>query len=125
MEWDPPDLVDISDPRDVFGHDPRTTPSPESWADFWAQVERLGVWDWTSYAPRGMDGTNWELRLRCGPRSVHAWGNGNAFPPRGGDAGPEFRGFCEAVAQLLGSDELFLWLRDPERYAAQLRSRRR
>ena len=80
-------------------------PAPADWRAFHAALDRAGVWSWSArYEPPDLivDGTQWELSLRCGERVVRSSGS-NAYP---GSMGPEvsrtFGTFLRAVRRLVG-----------------------
>jgi hypothetical protein len=70
-------------------------PSPEKWNSFLAKLDELQVWDWkASYHRTDMcDGSQWELQLAIGDKSVKSYGSG-LFPEK-------FDQFKEALNKLL------------------------
>ena len=56
-------------------------PSISDWVEFWAALDKIGVWSWhTSYHhPEILDGTQWALDLSDGSRSVRCTGS-NRYP---------------------------------------------
>ena len=83
----------------------RVIPSTEEWHGFWADLDRMGVWNWRrEYSAPIWDGIQWSVKLRTQDgRWCHSFGS-NAFPPDG--EGPEpcgvFPSFCGSVSRLLG-----------------------
>jgi len=70
-------------------------PDPAKWTEFLAKMDELGVWDWeASYHRTDMcDGSQWELQLAVGDKSVKSYGSG-LFPET-------FDQFKEALGELL------------------------
>ena len=70
-------------------------PNPEKWSAFLAKIDELRVWDWeASYHRTDMcDGSQWELQLAIGEKSVKSYGSG-LFPEK-------FDQFKEALSKLL------------------------
>lgn len=92
-----------------WGYEPeiRVQPLPEDWQRFWAEMDKIGVWDWEKHYDNMwvLDGTSWSIKLKQGKKRVTSDGS-NAYP---GSEGPEtsatFRAFCRAVQKLLGGFE--------------------
>jgi hypothetical protein len=63
-------------------HQARVRPTEGRWIEFWAELDRIGVWDWL---PRyeaedfSTDGYGWQVSISKGGRMVEAGGY-NAFP---------------------------------------------
>ncbi len=70
-------------------------PDPEKWAAFMAKIDELQVWNWQeSYYQMDMcDGSQWELQLAMGDKTVKSYGS-NKIPEN-------FDQFKEALNELL------------------------
>jgi hypothetical protein len=87
------------------------SPTPQSWEEFWQDVDASGVWEWeVSYVEPGiLDGLGWTLRLEKEGRQIVSQGM-NAYPGivrRIGEPTKEFRQYAEAVDRLIGNTHLF------------------
>jgi hypothetical protein len=87
------------------GHAPperreRLSASPERWATFWEEMDKIGVWAWEpNYSNHEvLDGTQWELKLRHGNLQLKSHGS-NGYP---GENGPEYSP-TSAFAKLLAA----------------------
>ena len=85
----------------------RLRPSPAAWGRLWAELDRIGVWDWLPECHPSMgvtDGYEWELAISVGGRMVTAKGY-EAFPDKGSiseEMSPEWAAFLRALRDLLG-----------------------
>jgi len=83
-------------------------PSDEGWQEFWAGLDRIGVWDWEpNYTEPGtVDGTQWSLEIDYNDRKLKTGGS-NAYPGKSdiGRYSPEFEAFLKAVQALGGGWE--------------------
>ena len=82
----------------------KVVPSAQAWENFWAEMNRIGVWGWRRVYDDGqtLDGCQWEFDLGNGEQSVKCFGS-NQFP--GGDdreTAKPFQEFVAAVARLVG-----------------------
>ncbi len=78
-------------------------PSPEAWKTFWAALDQIGVWGWGPRYdnPEICDGTQWEIDICDGVRSIRCFGS-NQYP--GGpdrDRAKPFQEFLAAVSALI------------------------
>jgi hypothetical protein len=78
------------------------SPSERRWRQFWAAVDRIGVWKWAD-GYRGDEGRDrWLLQLARGERRIQSSGTA-AFPPISSPSpSQEFLRLCAAVAKLVG-----------------------
>lgn len=70
-------------------------PSVSDWETFWAALDKIGVWSWQARYDdlETCDGTQWEIDLSDGSRSVRCSGS-NRYPR-------SFQQFLEAVGALV------------------------
>lgn len=75
-------------------------PAVSDWQRFSDALTTINVWSWKEeyFDPYILDGTQWELELRDGPKEIISSGS-NLFPE-------QFDEFVESVNQLVG-EELF------------------
>ena len=85
-------------------------PTEPQWSQFWQEVDRIGVWQWTReyWNHDVLDGIQWSLELRCGERRVKSEGS-NCYPGSTGPGYPAdspFAQFLRALAHLTGLAEI-------------------
>jgi hypothetical protein len=93
------------DPTDMA----RLKPTSEAWAKFWQALEVAGIWDWQARYLNASEteGVQWQVALRLGDRTVHAYGV-DAFPGDTTQASessapsPQFHAFQNGVKELIG-----------------------
>ena len=78
-----------------YGGSTQLKPDSEKWAIFLIEIEKLRIWDWeASYHQMDMcDGSQWELQMTMGDKSVKSYGS-NKLPKN-------FDQFKEALTELL------------------------
>lgn len=72
-------------------------PTKDQWANFWQEMEELGLWDWNpSYQLCCLDGTQWKVKIVLNDLELESSGE-NHYPDT-------FLEFWEALEELLGLD---------------------
>jgi hypothetical protein len=88
-----------------FSHPPVTiSPTTEEWEQFWATVQRCDLWNWAPLYddPDVCDGTQWEIDIQLGERSLRSFGS-NSYPSDEGTGySKPFRLLLRAVRKLIG-----------------------
>ncbi|MHA2239363.1 MAG: hypothetical protein ACXAB2_13535 [Candidatus Hodarchaeales archaeon] len=83
-------------------------PSKADWQEFWAELDRIGIWEWKARydASSIVDGTSWSLETQYNGRQLKTGGS-NEYPGQTNEGGysPEFRAFLKAVQKLLRNKE--------------------
>jgi hypothetical protein len=90
---------------EIGSHDShaKVVPTAQQWQEFWASMDRIGVWDWQQRYdnPYVVDGIQWEIDLSDGVRRVRCFGS-NKYPGgRNLERGRPFRQFLAAVEALV------------------------
>lgn len=83
-------------------------PDTNAWAQFWDELETIGVWYWKPLYEEGAEeGVHWFVHIVAGDRRVTSEGE-NAFPgeDRSGTTN-EFERFMTALSRLLGNIKLW------------------
>ena len=77
-------------------------PSERRWRQFWAAVDRIGVWSWADGYRAGEGRAQWLLQLARRDRRIQSSGIA-AFPPLSAPSpSQEFLRLCAATAKLVG-----------------------
>ena len=77
-------------------------PSAKEWDEFWQEIDKLNVWSWDKHYNNHdvLDGTQWELTIKCAGRRRRRIFGSNAYPkPKG-----TFKSFIKALSKLSKSE---------------------
>jgi hypothetical protein len=78
-------------------------PTSADWQNFWATIERIGVWGWEAGYDdlETLDGCQWSLAISYGSRRLKCYGS-NLFPGQTDlERARPFQQFLDAVALLV------------------------